>query len=363
MWSRKYNKCVSCGKTTERHISRGLCAACYHRDIERRHKRHVRVRGIAAPKLTKKYLIDQYVRKKRSLSEIAEDCSCSRQYVHKRMGQLGIPRRSLRSARNLALRQTKIKVERIDDAGEQTTVVYHRITFNRKFFSRWSSKMAYVLGVVFTDGCLHVRKQSRKSLVRRVPHLSMAQKNPELLLKVLALMECNAKLHSRPKKKYGDRVSGAVYSFDFTCASIYPDLLKLGLSSKKSLDIEFPDIPDEYVRHFIRGCWDGDGSIYIENRTGKLCASFVSGSEKFIEGILKALEKAGLPKRTIYVRKGKTPSYYFRYCGKQCLDLCHFLYDDVLSTQYLERKHTIFKRFSKRFEKDPRKPIQASMFE
>lgn len=363
MWSRKYNKCVSCGKTTEKHISRGLCATCYHRDIERRHKRHVRTRGIAAQKLTKKYLMDQYVNRKRSLSEIAEDCACSRQYVHKRMGQLGIPRRCLRSARDLALRQTKIKVKRIDDAGEQTTVIYHRIVFNRNFFSRWSSKMAYVLGVVFTDGCLDVRKQSRKNLVRRVPHLSMAQKESELLLKVLALMECNASLHYRPNRKYGDKVSGAVYHFDFVCTPIYPDLLRLGLSTKKSLDIEFPDIPEGYVRHFIRGCWDGDGSIYIEQRTGKLRASFVSGSKKFIEGILKALEKVGLPKRTTYVRKGKTPSYYFRFCGKQCLDLCHFLYDDVPSTQYLERKHAVFKQFSKRFEKDTRKPIQASMFE
>ena len=302
--------------------------------------------------------MDQYVNKKRSLSEIAEDCACSRQYVRKRMGQLGIPRRSLRSARDLALRQNKIKVERIDNAGGQTTVVYHRITFNRKFFSRWSSTMAYVLGVVFTDGCLDVRKQSRKNLVRRVPHLSMAQKDSELLLKVLAVMECNANLHYRPRKKYGDKVSGAVYYFDFACTPIYPDLLRLGLSSKKSLDIEFPDIPEEYVRHFIRGCWDGDGSVYIEKHTGKICASFVSGSEKFIEGILKALEKAGLPKRTIYVRKGKIPSYYFRFCGKQCLDLCHFLYDDVPSTQYLARKHAVFTQFSKKHAKD----VQTSLF-
>jgi len=32
----------------------------------------------------------------------------------------------------------------------------------------------------------------------------------------------------------------------------------------------FPKIPDEYIRHFVRGCWDGDGTVYIEKRNGNL---------------------------------------------------------------------------------------------
>jgi len=78
MWSRKYNKCVKCGTTEEKHLSRGLCVKCYHKDIEGRHKKKERQRGIAARKLTKEYIVNQYFKEKKSLSDIAKGCSCSR---------------------------------------------------------------------------------------------------------------------------------------------------------------------------------------------------------------------------------------------------------------------------------------------
>jgi len=112
------------------------------------------------------------------------------------------------------------------------------------------------------------------------------------------------------------------------------------------LSVAFPKIPPVYVRHFIRGCWDGDGSIYIEKRSKSIRASFTSGSLMFINDMLNELEKAGLKKRTIYTIKRKNPSYYFRFNGfSQCKDLYHYLYDNVPQEQYLERKHKVFKDY------------------
>ena len=39
--------------------------------------------------------------------------------------------------------------------------------------------------------------------------------------------------------------------------------------------------------------WDGDGSVYLGTRLGKIRASFISGSLPLIEGMLYELEKAG----------------------------------------------------------------------
>lgn len=100
MWSRKYNKCVKCGTTEEKHLSRGLCVKCYHKDIEGRHKKKERQRGIAARKLTKKYIVDQYFKENKSLSDIAKGCSCSRQFVYKKMLDIKFPQIPPQSVRH-----------------------------------------------------------------------------------------------------------------------------------------------------------------------------------------------------------------------------------------------------------------------
>ena len=137
---------------------------------------------------------------------------------------------------------------------------------------------------------------------------------------------------------------------------IYEDLIKLGLTPDKSLSVNFPKIPPVCVRHFIRGCWDGDGSVFIEKSTDAIRASFTSGSLNLIKGMLDELEKAGLKKRTIYQGKSKNPSYSFRFNNfSQCKDLYHYLYDNVPPEQYLERKYQVFAEYLKRKKEEFKK--------
>ena len=178
--------------------------------------------------------------------------------------------------------------------------------------------------------------------------LSISQKEPELLNKVLALMECNAELYFSNRREYVNKkdkkiVSGEVYFFHITDNELYNDLVNIGLTPDKSLTMKFPDIPNEYVRHFIRGCWDGDGSVYIEKKSDKLFASYTCGSLPFIDTMIYELVKIGIPPRTNHERKGKSISYYFKISAENHIKkLFHFLYDDVFPNQYLQRKYDIF---------------------
>ena len=345
MWARKYKKCKICGTTKEKHLGRGLCARCYNIDTEKKHKHEFRHRGLAHKYLTKSYIIEQYIKKKKSLSEIAKLCSCSRQYVHKKMREYHIPRRSLRTARGLALQDGKIKVIRTNSFGISHTIQYDKIEFNNKFFTTWTDALAYVLGLLFTDGCLSKRVVRHKHNTKHTFHIKLAQKEPELLKKVLKLMNCNAKIFFVEKKVYGYTVAGARYEFGFDCTSIYTDLVKIGLKTKKSLDIQFPDIPKQYVRHFIRGCWDGDGTVYKCKGRNHISAGFFSGSLPFISNLLRVLVKSGLSARKIYIKKGKNMSYYLKYHGQECIPLFHYLYDGVPESQYLTRKYNVFKQY------------------
>ena len=339
-WSRKYNKCVKCGGTEYPHKGNGLCQRCYEKRARRRDTSHIkrdRRRSSASSKkvilesLTEEVLKKEYSVLGKSLIDIAREFNCTRQYIYRLLVKYGIARRTKSEARKIAIEQKKLKFEKEVD-GHLETIYLGNWTVNRNFFKTWTPQMAYVLGFIFADGSLY---EARKSC-------EISQNYPEILEKIKVLMSCDKKLY---KNKNWPR--GYIYHLDLTDKEIYEDLIKVGLTPSKSLNVKFPEMPTECIRHFIRGCWDGDGSIYYEKKTDKIRASYISGSLKFIEGMLDELVKAGFPERTIYTnrskKKGKRPTIYsFKFHGFQCQQLCHYLYDNVPQSQYLKRKHDIF---------------------
>jgi hypothetical protein len=181
-----------------------------------------------------------------------------------------------------------------------------------------------------------------------------------LLNKVLKLMDCDALIRHRRKRG----ISGDIHFFDIQQKQIYFDLIYLGLSPNKSKTIEFPKIQSEFVRHFIRGCWDGDGSIYFESG-GKLRGSYTCGSLNFIERLVQELYKAEIYKRRPPLNKidadkmwlnypdGRFPlkihqekrskSYYIKLDRRENIEkLFHYFYDGVDKSMYLARKYNVF---------------------
>jgi hypothetical protein len=214
--------------------------------------------------------------------------------------------------------------------------------------------MGYVLGIIYTDGNLYFDPK------RKTYRIILSQKEPELLTKVLRLMDCNARIRHRRKRG----IAGALHFFDFHHPKIYHDLINLGLSPDKSKTINFPDIPPEFLRHFVRGCWDGDGSIYFEG-PAKIRGSYTCGSFKFIEKLVQELYRAGISKTKPPLNKierdkmwldypdarfplkiheeKRSKSYYIKIDTKDNLEkLFHYLYDGVDESMYLERKFKTF---------------------
>jgi predicted DNA-binding protein YlxM (UPF0122 family) len=353
-WSQKFERCVKCGGNDVKHIARGLCLNCYQRETEKRSRgRKGQKQGEASQRMTFKFLLENYIERKRSLIDIAKECGCSRQSVFKKMKKFNIPLRTLKEARQLAYDRNKLSYTIMDQDGTERLITQGSIKINENFFLTWSKEMAYVLGLLYTDGNLF------HDIKRKTYRIVMSQKQPELLDKMLKLMDCDARL--RHRKKRG--ISGEVYFFDIQQKQVYSDLISLGLSANKSRTIEFPNIPPEFVRHFIRGCWDGDGSIYFDS--GRLRASYTCGSFKFIEKLVQELYRAEIYKRRppsdkserdkmlsnypdgsfplkIHEEK-RSKSYYIKIDSNDSLDkLFHYLYDNVDESIYLTRKHNAF---------------------
>jgi hypothetical protein len=339
MWARNYERCIKCGTVDIRHRARGLCAKCYEKDNYNRynpHKGQQWHRGQYLKILTKQYLEEEYLNKKRSINDIAKTVGCTKMLVSYKMSKYGIPRRSQASARALALSGGKLTYIHTNKLGKEDIILRQKRVVNENFFSSWSKEMAWVLGIVFTDGYIDPGKQENplRKTSQTTAIMSIGQKEPELLIKVAGLMGSNAFFHIRPD---------GVHIYSLSSNKIYKDLIDIGLTPHKSLTVTFPSVPAEYVSHFIRGCWDGDGSIGFYD--GHYLARFFSGSLSFIETLVNHITSAGLPQRKIYVNSAghKEPYYSVNFKGKITAKLYEYLYRDANPSCYLERKYKLFR--------------------
>lgn len=122
------------------------------------------------------------------------------------------------------------------------------------------------------------------------------------------------------------------------------DLISHGIVEKKSLILAFPTtIPEHLMRHFIRGYFDGDGSISlcINKKTGRKTPQMsVVSSISFLEGLKKIIFDNIGAKLTI-TNKGKyyTTSWGGIHVTKKFYD---YLYKD--STIFMDRKKLKFEQ-------------------
>lgn len=145
------------------------------------------------------------------------------------------------------------------------------------YFKTWSSNMAYILGLWFADGCIYGGRMFDITL----------HKKDKYILKQIA----NELEYEGPIQDYVDRQAARI---NFSCVVIYKDIVALGGTERKSLTVEFPDVPKEFLPDFIRGYFDGDGCI-MKLKNNRINSAFTCGSKKFLDKLLIILrEEAGV---------------------------------------------------------------------
>lgn len=212
-----------------------------------------------------------------------------------------------------------------------------KVLINEAFFDKWSPEMAWVLGVVYTDGYFGVANS------KGVRHLYISQKEPELLEKIRSLMHSDHKILIRNQTDKTNKM----HFLSFTNKKIYYSLIKLGIMPKKSLILKFPqDMPPECIRHFLRGCWDGDGSFYYEyNDPKKIRGDFVSGSHDFIKKYVDNIMKlTKINEIKIYEKHKKKHCFYIKMAPNQTIKLFPVFYDNVATNMFLARKYIKLRR-------------------
>lgn len=196
---------------------------------------------------------------------------------------------------------------------------------------------AYWLGFLFADGWINQRKGQDRLV------LDLAVKDKNHLKKYKKALNFKG-----PVKDFTIK-SGQWKGFIHTMVSITSqqlvnDLNKLGCTPRKSLTLKFPKIKKSLIRHFIRGYFDGDGSVFISNekhwRSGKISPvihyRFI-GTEDFLTIVKQEINLQGY----LVQPKNKDVAFELSYKrNKKVIPFYEYLYKDA--TIFLKRKKKIF---------------------
>lgn len=155
---------------------------------------------------------------------------------------------------------------------------------NKIFFKEINSEAsAYFIGLLYADG--NISKTSN------VMSIKLKSNDQYILEKFRDIMS-----PSSPIKITKNKNSPNTYSyFRINQKEICNQLISHGCVPNKSLILEFPKtIPNEFIRHFLRGYSDGDGTIYKNffknKKTTNIIWKIVS-TKKFCEHVAKILKE------------------------------------------------------------------------
>lgn len=195
---------------------------------------------------------------------------------------------------------------------------------DEEFFSQIDTpETAYVYGLFCADG----------SLVKNRFKISLNAIDFELLEDVKWIMKYTGPLYFEKNMTTLSVVRSALAS----------DLRNLGIMKNKTFTLRFPDIiPRGLMNHFIRGYFDGDGSIFKTSATQKWVFS-VTSNVWFLNGLKSFLEEScPMFSCSIFPYQNRNPNIANLVASSKqsIIAIQEYLYKDC--TICLDRKRTLF---------------------
>lgn len=216
---------------------------------------------------------------------------------------------------------------------------------NERFFEVIDSPAkAQILGFIYADGCIAMKSPTSGNL-----HIALATRDREYLEWIAAQTGSNRPIWDDEMIVLGKRRYKSVFTTSHP--TIIKHLARLGVTPRKSLTIGFPtvgQVPDALMGAFIRGVFEGDGSIYIHGGRGGptlRAAVSIAGSLPFNTGLKNFLKTKGI-ESTIQIRPTKQElpiTVLVINLVPSVLKFRDLIYSD--GGYRMERKHERFARF------------------
>lgn len=209
-----------------------------------------------------------------------------------------------------------------------------RKTFNEDYFEKIDSpEKAYFLGFIYSDGSL-IYDESK---YRYKLNIKIHNKDSEILERFILLLDSEVKVWKSNTRDISE--------IGFSSKKMLNDLQKIGLSTNKTFTLIYPKIDEEFESHFLRGYFDGDGCVRIneDKRDGSKRGDLriVGGSIPFLEVLNERMSKLfGVRQNKLYGPKNKN----YKFLGWAAMsDIENIYYGFYNETDlFLQRKKTTF---------------------
>lgn len=197
-----------------------------------------------------------------------------------------------------------------------------------------TEEKAYWLGFLYADGCIINHCNNL------VLSLALSEKDYNHLVLFQCFLETDKPIHT-----YSGNHNNKYCRLVITDRHLCNELIEKGCFQRKTGKVTFPKfLPNELIRHFIRGYVDGNGCITYhmcgKNKNRFAFAIKIDSTKEMLYEFNKFLpvkNKKDIPtlgKR----RKNEVNDYSLEFGGnKQTLNILNYLYND--SNIYLQRKY------------------------
>ena len=195
---------------------------------------------------------------------------------------------------------------------------------------------AYILGWFYSDGCVDLKGKCR---------IQIQTEDIAMLEQIKVKMGYGGPLYDvPPPKKFPERKNQTCLCINRQ--TLAKDLIKLGCVPHKSLNLYWPtteQVPDHLISHFVRGVFDGDGSLVVKK--DKYLNASITGCDTLLD-----------PLRIILRGLGIDTKHYYRYSHTNTVSMMitktahaqsfmDWLYQDA--SFYLTRKFDKYQNYLK----------------
>lgn len=201
-----------------------------------------------------------------------------------------------------------------------------------------SQEKAYWLGFIYADGC--ISDTSKKGNKRF--QLTLSIKDLAHLEDFKKAINASHLIHQYVVKK-GKMIGHKYATIKITSDDFCNDLILHGCTPRKSNALFFPSLEKSFINHFIRGYFDGDGSVFISKekhwRTKKISDVIhyrFGGTESFLSSVAKEINLGKSLKKA-----KRSVMYELSYKrNKKVIPFKDYLYHNA--TTFMSRKKIIF---------------------
>lgn len=256
------------------------------------HMRNLGKKGIKFEKILELY------NKGLNIAQIAEELGCTSSNIWHRLKRKGV------------------KIQR--DYSKQRYSRLNRMSVDEDFFEYIDSEAkAYFLGLMYSDGSV----SSNQFYIKL--------KDEDILQLFKKALKSEAPIR-RIEKPW------SAYILQISCKRLCQHLIRHGCVPNKTKVIQVPELRPDLYRHFIRGFFDGDGCLHLQDKIYHCRFDLTSASLNFLEQIRPIITNKAITNGYLG-KEAKYDVWHLNYSGHQVVQIMDWLYED--SHYYLKRKH------------------------